>query len=221
MAGLGFMGELRHLWRKLSGEKARARAAALAAFDAALAGLRPGDLAIDLGANAGIFTEAMAKTGADVVAFEPDPHAFGLLTARLSGQTNVQLMPAAAGASAGSFQLFRHRDFAASPDRRTTSSSLIVDKKNVDPSQAITVEVLDFAAYLTGLNRDVALLKIDIEGAEVDLLERLLADTVADRIKMIFVETHERNLPQLAARTEALKALSRRRANPTINWDWR
>lgn len=34
--------------------------------------LRPGDLALDLGANMGVVTDILARTGADVVAFEPD-----------------------------------------------------------------------------------------------------------------------------------------------------
>jgi FkbM family methyltransferase len=212
--------EAAHLWRKLTGRKTRARKAAFAAFDAAVAALRPGDLAIDLGANAGLFTEPMAQSGADVIAFEPDPHAFALLKLRTGARPNVTLIAAAAGAEAGQFHLYRHRDFATAPDRRTTSSSLMAGKRNVDPGQALQVEVTDFIAFLQGLNRDVALLKIDIEGAEVALLERLLADPVSDRIGHIFVETHERMLPELAARTQSLKAAAKTRAKPVINWDW-
>jgi FkbM family methyltransferase len=212
--------EIAHLWRKLSGEKARARASAFAAFDARLANFGPGKLAIDLGANVGVFTERMAKTGADVIAFEPDPHAAQLLSRRLSSYSNVRLIAAAAGAEAGSFQLYRHRDFDASPDRRTTSSSLIAGKRNVDTANSLTVEVIDFAAFLRELDRDVTLLKIDIEGAEVDLLERLLPDPIAARIDAIFVETHERMLPNLASRTAALKTTAHGRAKPVINWDW-
>ena len=212
--------EAAHLWRKLTGQKTRERKAAFASFDAAVAALRPGDLAIDLGANAGLFTEPMAQSGADVIAFEPDPHAFALLQQRVGNRPNATLIAAAAGAEAGQFQLYRHRDFATEPDRRTTSSSLIADKRNVDPAQAITVEVKDFTAFLRDLNRDVALLKIDIEGAEVALLERLLADPVSGRIGHIFVETHERMLPGLALRTQTLKAKAKGRAKPVINWDW-
>jgi FkbM family methyltransferase len=212
--------EATHLWRKLTGEKTRARKAAFAQFDAALAGLTPGKLAIDLGANVGIFTEKMAQGGADVIAFEPDPHAFQLLSARVGPLPNVQLIAAAAGETAGSFQLYRHRDFVAAPDRRTTSSTLISDKPNVSTDHSVTVEVMDFTAFLCALDRDVALLKIDIEGAEVALLERLLADPVAERIDRVFVETHERIMPQLAARTAALKRQAQGRAKPVINWDW-
>lgn len=213
--------ELEHLARKATGAKARSRAAALAEFEAACAALRPGDLAIDLGANVGLITERLAETGADVIAFEPDPHAFGLLSQRLAGRDNVTLVQAAAAAQAGSLPLRRHRDFATDPDRRTVSSTLVAGKRRMDGETAIEVEVKDFVAWLHDLNRPVKLLKIDIEGSEVALLERLLRDPVVARIERIFVETHERAVLSLAARTRALKRLAARMDRPAINWDWR
>lgn len=213
--------ELGHLARKVTGAKARSRAAALAEFEAACAALRPGDLAIDLGANVGLITERLAETGADVIAFEPDPHAFALLAQRLGGRDNVTLVQAAAAAQAGSLPLRRHREFAADPDRRTVSSTLVAGKRRIDGETAIEVEVKDFVAWLHEVNRPVKLLKIDIEGSEVALLERLLRDPVAARIERIFVETHERAVLSLAARTRALKRLAARMDRPAINWDWR
>lgn len=212
--------ELLYLWSKLTGAKKRNRKAAFAAFDAALARLGPGDLAIDLGANVGIFTERFARTGADVIAFEPDPHAFALLTARMGGLPNVRLIPAAAGAGADVLKLYRRADFDASPDARTTSSSLFADKHKMDENRAVEVEVMDFPAFLADLNRDVAVLKIDIEGAEVPLMEALLASPVLGRINRMFIESHERVVRSLAARTRALKARTRGMTRPIINWDW-
>ncbi len=220
---------IRDLWASLigriTGARARHRAAVDASFDAALAALKPGDLAIDLGANVGLFTARMAATGADVVAFEPDPHAFALLSARVGRLPNVTLIAAAAGDKAGSLTLFRHQDFDRKPDQRTKSSSIIPGKHKMDAAHGVTVEVIDFTAWLAQQNRPVALLKIDIEGAEVALLERLLAAPQADLVAQAFVETHERVIPQLRARTMALKAMSEARraagqTRPGINWDW-
>ncbi|TCP59798.1 FkbM family methyltransferase [Rhodovulum bhavnagarense] len=213
--------ELGHLARKATGEKTRRRGAAIEAFEAARADLRPGDLAIDLGANIGLITETLAETGADVIAFEPDPHAFELLSARLAGRANVTLIQAAAAAQAGTLPLMRHRDFANDPDRRTVSSTLVQGKRRMEGGETVEVEVKDFVAYLHALNRPVKLLKIDIEGSEVALLERLLGDPVAARIGHVFVETHERAVISLAARTRALKRRAARMDRPVINWDWR
>jgi FkbM family methyltransferase len=220
-----YLGErLRHrlgrLWARLTGAKRRARAALQAEFRAAVAALGPGDLAIDLGANLGDVSAVLAATGAEVIAFEPDPYAFGRLAERLGKLANVRLMNAAAGDRAGVMPLYRHRGFDRAPDRRSLASSLLADHADVGKAPAAQVEVHDFAAFVAGLGRDVALVKIDIEGAEVALMEALLAHPAAARIGRIFVETHERALPGLAARTRALKARTRGLVRPTVNWDW-
>ncbi|MDJ0826263.1 MAG: FkbM family methyltransferase [Rhodobacter sp.] len=212
--------EVAHLWRKLSGRRRRAQRAAKREFAAALARLGPADLAIDLGANAGEFTVPMAQTGAEVHAFEPDPHALTRLRMVVAGYENVILHDAAAGARAGVFRLFRAKTFERDPDRRSKSSSLLAEKRNVSTDDSIEVQVVDFVQFLRDLDREVALIKIDIEGAEVELLEALLDTPEAARIGQVFVETHERALPHLAQRTAALKARATQIARPRINWDW-
>lgn len=212
--------EADYLLSKLTGAKARARRAAFAAFDAALAELGPGKLAIDLGANVGHFTQRFADTGAEVIAFEPDPHAFGLLKARLGTRTNVRLIEAAAGDRDGEIQLFRRIDFDASPDKRTTSSSLFADKRKMDTGHPVAVRLVDFPRFLADLDRPVAVLKIDIEGAEVPLMEALLQTPAFGRVERVFLESHERVVRGLAARTRALKARTRGMTRPVVNWDW-
>ncbi len=211
--------ETAHLVRKLTGRRARARATAKRAFRACLARLTPQDVAIDLGANAGEFTVPMAETGARVFAFEPDPHALTLLHKAVAGHPNVTVIEAAAGAEDGTAQLYRKRGFDREPDRASKSSSLYAEKRNV-ADEAIDIEVKDFNAFLADLETDVALIKIDIEGAEVPLMEALLDSPQAARVGEIFIETHERGLPYLAARTAALKSRTAGQTRPRVNWDW-
>jgi len=213
-------GELRHFWDRLSLARARRQRAAKAEFAAALARLGPGDIAIDLGANAGEFTVPMARTGARVHAFEPDPHALSLLCKAVAGYPNVSVVAAAAGDHDGTSRLYRAAGFAREPDRRSKSSSLFADKRNVGPADAVEIEVRDFIGFLRGLDGPVALVKMDIEGAEVQVLEALLGSDQAERVDAIFVETHERGLPALAGRIRALKERSRSLGRPRINWDW-
>lgn len=129
-------------------------------------------------------------------------------------------LSANADTETGEACLYRATGFDRQPDRRTKSSSLFAEKRNVTAQNDPTIRIVDFPAFLDGIDHDVALIKIDIEGAEVPLLEALLASPVADRIGDIFVETHERALPHLAARMLALKTACQRRTTPRANWDW-
>lgn len=213
--------EIEAFWRKISGEKARRRREADAAFTKVVSSLKPGDLAIDLGANFGDFTAQMALSGASVIAFEPDPFAYDNLRSRMAQFDNVEILNAAAADQDGTLKLFRHKDFDSAPAKRTTASTLISSKSNIESGGGIEVEVVDFTAYVRGLSRDIKLLKVDIEGSEVALFEKLLKSDVASCIEHVFVETHERVLPELAERTRRLKKMTSGLEKPCINWDWR
>lgn len=90
-----------------------------------------------------------------------------------------------------------------------------------EPPVVARVAVRDVPACLRALDSDVALLKIDIEGAEVALLEALLDDPVAQRIDHIFVETHETKLPpDLARRSRALRRRVAGMTHPRVDMDW-
>jgi len=211
---------LTRAWRRFSGTKSKNRSAAQRAFNNKVARLGPDDIVIDLGANIGDVSEVLAATGAQVIAFEPDPYAFGRLQDRLGHLPNVRLLNMAAAERDGHLPLYRHPEFHKAPEKRSLASSLLAEHANVASTAATNVEIRDFIAFLTDLNRDIALLKIDIEGAEVALMEALLDHPVSQRIDTAFVETHEFALPHLAQRTRALKARTAQNARPTINWDW-
>ena len=162
-------------------------------FSLVLADTGPGDLCIDLGANVGDVTRRMAATGADVISFEPDPAAFAALQAATAGMANVTLHPKAAGAQAETLMLRRSANWSADdPTQHTEMSSLVRTDAKMDDANAVPVEVVDIIAFLEALGRDIRILKMDIEGAEWAILERLIAQPLLARIDCIFVETHER-----------------------------
>src|SRR3546814_3462131 len=84
-----------------------------------------------------------------------------------------------------------------------------------------TVEAVDFAAFLEAMDRPVALLKMDIEGAEVAVLERLLERGLHDRIERAFVEVHDRKIPELVEPTNRLRQKLHDLPVPHINLSWR
>ena len=176
---------------------------------------------IDLGANLGVYTRKMALGTKQVIAFEPDPWTIEKLRAKVSDLDNVRIENAAAGTTEGMVPLYRHLQFERQPFLHSESSSIIVNKSNVTENGAVEVRQLDFIHYLETLDEDIGVLKIDIEGAEVDLLEALFdRPDILSRINCIFAETHEKRIPSHRSRVKSLRARAHKMEHPYINLYW-
>ncbi|WP_415921338.1 FkbM family methyltransferase [Tateyamaria sp. SN6-1] len=191
-------------------------------FGAVLADTRAGDLCIDLGANVGDITRQMAATGADVICFEPDPAAFAALEANTATLSNVTLHPKAASTSDTRMMLRRSTNWEDEDAlSHTVASSIARVDKDMSDAQGVMVDVVDLPAFLHALDRDIRILKMDIEGAEWDLLQALLDHPVLARIDCIFVETHERYDPvRCIPLFERLQDRAEAMARPYINLYW-
>ena len=186
--------------------------------------LRPGDLAVDLGANRGDVTALLAATGADVVAFEPDPVTFEKLKARFDGVANVTLVHAAAGIGAGTVRLMRADNFADNPDGASVKSTILDGGRRMDAGNAVEVALVDFPAWVrtqVAARGSIAFVKMDIEGAELEILEAMDAEGLFACIRGLVAETHERKFKDLRGRYMALKAaIAEHEPSGKINLDW-
>lgn len=191
-------------------------------FSEVLADTRAGDLCLDLGANVGEFTTRMARTGADVISFEPDPGALSVLQKAIEGLPNVTLIQKAAGHQNDNLMLHRSDKWSADqPAARTQSSSLMNSGKSADDANAVMVEVVDIISFVEELDRDIRIVKMDIEGAEWEIMRRLIDHPVLSRIDCIFVETHERIDPaKYVPMFDALQARAEQMTKPYINLYW-
>ena len=130
--------------------------------------LRPGDSAMDIGANVGIFSVVMGATvgtqGA-VYAFEPVAANVLRLEKNLQKNTlgNVEVFPLALGASDGELQLRMAIDPAYASLREVEAG--FGNGTNVP----IQVRRLDGVWEALG-SPPISLVKIDVEGAEMDVL---------------------------------------------------
>ena len=180
-----------------------------------------GTTCIDLGANVGEYTRRLASSAKRVIAFEPDPWTLAALQANVADLENVRIEQAAAGTYEGWVLLYRHARFEENPALYSESSSLIARKRNVTDEGAIEVRQIDFIDYLQNLNEDIGIIKIDIEGAEVDLLEALLdRPDIMKRIEYIFVETHETRIQGHELRVKLLQDRVQDIQQPLINLHW-
>jgi FkbM family methyltransferase len=119
--------------------------------------LRPGDVAVDVGAMIGYYTVILGKhVGPDgrVHAFEPDPENFELLTSNvaMNGYGNVTCRQAIVGAEAGRAKLWR------APSNRGDHHAFSTPGR-----EPVEVDVVALDDVIDGA---VDLVKIDVQGYE-------------------------------------------------------
>ncbi|MGI1662803.1 FkbM family methyltransferase [Palleronia sp. KMU-117] len=189
-------------------------------FEDALLATR-GMVAIDLGANIGEYSQKLAKSAGRVYAFEPDPWALEQLRANTRHLSNVEIIEAAAGPRPGKVRLYRHPGFEDDPILNSQSSSIMETKNNISTDDYFEVEQVDVIQFIRDLDEPVGILKVDIEGAEVDLFEALFDQPdVLNKIHFIFAETHETKIPGHEPRVAALRERAKRIARPEIDLNW-
>ena len=141
---------------------------------------------IDCGANIGMATLYLKWKfpGARIHAFEPDPSAFSLLKKNVeaNGLNQVTLYNKAAMDKAGTLDFF--------VSQQTKASLMMSTLRGRMDEEKITVEGIDFPQFVKDSN--ACFLKIDIEGAEKDVFERMHHATGFSTLKQIIMEYHHK-----------------------------
>lgn len=149
--------------------------------------LKPGDTVIDIGANIGLMTLFMARAvGLEgrVFAFEPAPENVKLLQKNIeaNGNKNVKVIAAAVSDRPGTLKLFLsdfnpgdHRIY--NPEERTKGwqkNDVVYDKLVSGKREAIDVPVISIDEFLKDYKNPIALIKIDVQGAEGGVLKGMI-----------------------------------------------
>ena len=147
-----------------------------------------GDTVVDVGANFGAFSIAASRLVGEsgkVFCYEPDPFVFERLqqNIRMNGCRNVTAFNEAVGGRDGHVDLFI--------DRKSAFSTLHteVDGRVSSRAHSTTVPMRAIASVIAMAGPSVTLLKIDCEGAEYDILERLTPDAAA-LVSQVAMEVH-------------------------------
>ena len=194
--------ELRKIWKVLTKPEFRAFRRQIKAFRAAhgrgtperFEGLNAGDVVLDVGGYHGDWADRMVTLyGVKVHVFEPHPRFAKMIEDRVSGNPDVVVHPYAIGRNAGRLVL---------SDDENASSALAAKDTGVAGQVRAVADV--FEAHQID---QVAVVKMNIEGGEYDLLPALIEADLMRRIGRLTVQFHKYEPSQIQARDEIRKAL--------------
>ena len=143
---------------------------------------------LDIGANLGLFSLIAARNPycRKIYAFEPVPRTFRVLEANIR-RNRAAIVEARAVALVGLDDIDVFLSFSP---RHSGMSRVVAERPGAVRAQTVSAEALDSLVCAEG--RIVA--KIDVEGAELQVIETLRRAALYNRIDTIIIEISERNL---------------------------
>jgi FkbM family methyltransferase len=170
--------------------------------------ITPGGVALDLGAFEGDWTARMVdRHRCTVYAFEPSPAIAAKTAARFEADPDVTVFAYGVGAN----------DRTARLARDGPGSSLL---RREGAFGSVDVLVRDIVGVLDDLGLcHLDVVKMNIEGAEYDVLERLIAADWFDRIGTLSVQFHEW-APGAYRRRKRIRAALRRSHVQVWSYGW-
>ncbi len=139
--------------------------------------LRPDSIVLDLGGYEGQWaSDLYARQRCRIVIFEPVTKFAEQIKSRFAKNPDIEVVP-----------------FALGSNERTETISIAGASSSAYKAKAetTTIRFLDFKQWLdTQEFSSIALMKINIEGGEYELLERIIEAGLADRIENIQVQFH-------------------------------
>lgn len=178
--------------------------------------IKPGMVIYDIGANVGFFTVLMAKltgpTGA-VFAFEPMPVTADAArrNAALNQFEHVTVTAAAVGRASGTVKLAIQEE---------STWAKLDDGSGTSPTIDVPMVAID-ALVAAGTIKPPALIKIDVEGAELEAIEGMRA-TLREHRPAVLCEMHGKNREYavlMEALDYSLRALESDEPVATGRWD--
>lgn len=186
-----------------------------------LKGLSESSVIIDCGANVGDISFLFAKSRAKVFAFEPDPLAFQVLKQRTEGFSNITCYQKAVSTINGTTRMFYHKERAQiNHEAYSVSSSIIGEKVNIDSNNYIEIETIDLSEFINSIQGQIAVVKMDIEGAEIEVMEKLIKNETYKKVDLFLVETHETKIPGHYEKVAKLKHLLATKSIKNIKLNW-
>jgi FkbM family methyltransferase len=143
----------------------------------------------DIGTNIGLYSILIAKNGVQkvqVVSYEPEPRCIDRIhsNAALNQLQNLTVQPYALAEKKGAFQLTVNEEFGA-------GNHSLINKSVSEGQQTVTVQVETADAMVSqyGVNAP-SFMKIDVEGAEIKVLQGAEEILKNGTCKAVLIEVH-------------------------------
>ena len=158
------------------------------------------NIVLDIGANVGSISSLFLTLGLTVHAYEPDSRCIAMLKRRFKWINKDRI--------------FIHHNAISNQNEEVTlnygsitteSNSIIKNKPGADGSTGIeSVTAISIQNVIDQLGY-VSLIKMDIEGAEYDVLDVLLKSENIQKFGICLVEVHAKKIPDLMPRQKILE----------------
>lgn len=155
-----------------------------------LEGLKPGETCWDVGSNIGLYTVLLAKAVGEkgkVLAFEPEEKSFERLlqNMELNKLNNVYPLHMALGQKNEKMKLKIHGHYASG------AHSLVLSESDGDNNEYENVDVVQGDDLIVKKGLEIPkVIKIDVEGAEEDVLIGLTKTLCDNRCRLVVCEVH-------------------------------
>ena len=178
---------------------------------------------LDIGAYRGNFTKACLNLGYQVISVEPHPLMFEYLSKYFYNNEDVIIINKAITNTESRENLYLNSMYHYDPVAMSIGASLVQHKYGVNTGPYFSVETMKLSKLFD--NGEIySLVKIDIEGAEMNLVDDLIY--FSDRIERLLVETHYRFMDNSSDRQYYKKQMDELNTfiavNELSNWrtDW-
>lgn len=123
-----------------------------------------------------------------VVIFEPNPSCYNFLLKKFSTD-KFQILNKAVGTSNENvkFHIPKKDEFSLG----STIHNDFHNSKEILEYNTIDVGMIDLSEYIKGVSDFETYLKLDVEGSEYEIMEKLISDETIFKIKKVYVEFHE------------------------------
>lgn len=177
---------------------------------------------VDGGAHNGVFSDIALACGATCYAFEPNIYLCAFLRNLYKDNPNFTLHEAAISNKNKKTIFYNTFDDVVSQGASIVKFETSEYQK-LQEKQGYEVQMIDFCDFVKGLvqkHGKINFIKLDIEGAEFEVLDSLIEQNLHENIEYLMVETHERIFDNPKAKIEALQAKIKAKNISNILLDW-